>query len=77
MDNKFIEEDFERDFLKDQMYILEKKKEEEEWQRMEEERLPAKINVSLKTKRHVKRRKRREIKGGDEGSKSIPSKRGS
>ena len=74
MDNKWIEEDFEREFLKEQMYILAKKKEQEDQWREEIERLPAKINViTPKTKSDVKLRKRRKIKRNNAKSGSINS----
>ena len=45
-----INEDFEREFLKDTMYLIEHQKEiEEEWRQFEEEnnRLPAKIEIVI------------------------------
>ena len=46
----YTEEDYEREFIKDQMYLQEQQREEEEsyWQWSEEnEKLPAKISILL------------------------------
>ena len=52
MDNKFIEEDWERDFLKDEMYIREREIQmQNDWWQWEceqmDKRKPAKINVVM------------------------------